>query len=342
MNPVQRLVCDGPARPPRLSVQPCVLPVPGRLQVLVKVEAAAVNPIDVKRASGHGRRLLGLKGAARFPLVLGNDLEGVVQAVGPGASRWQVGQRVFGLLPTGPHGAHASHVVVNQDGLRPAPAGYSVGELAALPYTFTTLWLALQQLGLEARDAKGLDVLIGGASGGLGRLALQLLKHWGARVTAVCRAAHARACSDLGAEVVLDRNSRHIASLSPRYDASLNFGAWTDEAELIGRLKPGARGHATTVHPLLASFDEHGWISGAWHARREWSRMRALVATRGPAARYAWVVFRPETRALDALGELLSGSLLRLPVGLAVPLAEARRAFIHVAEQRPGRAVLIP
>jgi NADPH:quinone reductase-like Zn-dependent oxidoreductase len=342
MNPAQRLVCEGPAQPPRLSVQSCALAVPDRFQVLVEVEAAAVNPIDVKRASGHGRRLLGLKGATRFPLVLGNDLAGVVQAVGPDVTRWQAGARVFGLLPTGPHGTHASHVVVNQDGLRTAPAGYSAGELATLPYTFTTLWLALQRLGLDAREAQGLDVLVGGASGGLGTLALQLLKHWGARVTAVCRTAHARACRDLGAEVVLDRGSQRIASLPPRYDASLNFGAWTDEAELIGRLKPGARGHATTVHPLLASFDEHGWINGAWHARREWSRMRALVAAKGPATRYAWVVFRPESRALDALGELLSGNLLRLPVGLAVPLAEARRAFTHVAEQRPGRAVLIP
>ena len=81
-----------------------------------------MNPIDVKRAAGYGRRLLGLKGAATLPVVLGNDIAGVVQEVGPGVSRFSRDQAVFGLVGTGrAPGAHASHVLVPQEQLVAAP-----------------------------------------------------------------------------------------------------------------------------------------------------------------------------------------------------------------------------
>ena len=92
----RELVCTEPATPPRLEVRTREAPRPKAGQVLVRVKATAVNPIDAKRAAGYGRRLLGLKGAATFPLVLGNDLAGVVEAVGTGVSRFAPGQRVFG------------------------------------------------------------------------------------------------------------------------------------------------------------------------------------------------------------------------------------------------------
>lgn len=342
MSTARQLVCTAPGWPPRLEVRPAAPPTPGRGEVLVEVEATSVNPIDVKRATGYGRRLLGLKRAARFPLVLGNDVVGIVREVGPGATRWSVGQRVLGVLPTGPQGAHATHVHVAEGALRAAPAACASTELATLPYTFTTLWLALRRIGLAGPQSHGLEVLIGGASGGLGRLAVQLLSAWGSRVTAICSTANVAECRELGATGVLDRTVQPVSSLPAHFDASLNFGSWTQEADIIGRLKPGARGHATTVHPLLGSLDERGWIRGALHARAEWSRMRDLVAARASSARYAWIVFRPDGAALDALIEALRSPGLKMPIGRVAGLHEARLAFEHVAGQRPGRAVLVP
>ena len=228
MSTIQQLVCESPSRPPRLSLRTAKMPHPTRRRVVVRVEATSVNPIDVKRAAGYGQRLLGLKGAARFPLALGNDVAGVVDAVGPDCRRWHVGDRVFGVVPTGPQGAHATHVVVNEIYLRAAPETYAAAELATLPYTFTTLWLALRQAGLTPETAGGRAILVGGASGGLGRLAIQVLGHWGARVTAVSGAASVAACRELGAHAVLDRSSTPISSLPAQFDASLNFGAWQD------------------------------------------------------------------------------------------------------------------
>ena len=91
MSTAQRLLCQSPAEPPVLSVEAMAVPRPGKGEVVVRVEAAAVNPIDVKRAGGYGRRLLGLKGAGKFPLVLGNDIAGVVESVGTGGTTWRPG-----------------------------------------------------------------------------------------------------------------------------------------------------------------------------------------------------------------------------------------------------------
>jgi NADPH:quinone reductase-like Zn-dependent oxidoreductase len=342
MSQAQRLVCLRPDALPQLAIQNMPLPLPGRGQVLVRVQATSVNPIDLKRSAGYGRRLLGLKGAARFPLVLGNDVAGVVVSVGPDVGRWHPGDRVYGLVPTGPQGAHASHVLADEAHLRRAPAHARAEDLAALPYTFTTLWLALHSLGLSPEQARGKRVLVHGASGGLGQLALQVLGRWGADIMAVCSTAHVQRCRDLGASQVWDRRQEPLSSLPRHFDASLNFATWADEATLVGCLRQGALGHATTVHPLLASFDERGWVSGAVHAGRSWLQMRKLVRGTGASARYAWVVFKPSSQALDALAHLLSGDGLDLPIGIACPLSQGHQAFAHVARQSAGRAILLP
>ncbi|MGH6646641.1 alcohol dehydrogenase catalytic domain-containing protein [Aquabacterium sp.] len=344
MSVAQQLLCLAPGNPAQFALRPRQLPALARGQVLVRVEASSVNPIDAKRSTGYGRRVLALMGAASFPLALGNDLAGVVQSVGPGEATWKPGDRVFGLVPTGPQGAHASHVLVQSKHLRAAPAHCTSLELAALPYTFTTLWLALQSVGLDQHNAKGKEVLVHGASGGLGQLALQVLNHWDARVTAICSTAHVQTCRDLGAAVVVDRTRRALSTLPSAYDASFNFATWQDEATLISRLKRGAMGHATTVHPLLDSMDVHGWIKGGWKAYRAWSAMRGLaVTTKGRGTHYAWTIFQPNGQALDALQELLAANAgLHLPIGLTAPLSQGKQAFAHVTQQRAGRAIITP
>lgn len=342
MSTAQQLLCLATGKPAQFEIRPCEVPAPGRGQVMVRVEASAVNPIDAKRSEGYGQRVLKLKGAGRFPLVLGNDLAGTVQSVGSGETAFKPGDRVFGLLPTGPQGAHASFVLAQATHLRAAPANCTSLELAALPYTFTTLWLALQSVGLRQDNAMGKQVLVHGASGGLGQMALRVLTRWGARVTAVCSTAHVQLCRDLGAEVVVDRTRRALSTLPTCYDASLNFAVWSDEAALVSRLKPGAMGHATTVHPFLGSIDAHGWVKGGWQLYRAWSDMRGLArATGGREARYAWTIFQPSTQALDALQAMLIADIgFHLPIGLSVPLAQAEQAFAHVAHQRAGRAMI--
>ena len=337
------LICTAWSEPPRLAVRRTAVPAPGPGQVLVRVEATSVNPIDVKRAGGYGRRLLALKGAATLPVVLGNDVAGIVQELGAGVAGFAKGQSVFGLVGTGrAGGAHATHVLVPQQQLVAAPPASSASTLALLPYSFTTMWLAVAATGLRASNATGTRVLVHGANGGLGRLALHVLRTWGSRVTAICAPGTRDDCIALGADRALEHGPGSIESLPDDYQVVLNFASWDDEPRLASRLGPDAWGQATTVHPLLGNFDRLGWLHGALATRRERARMRSLVAARAPRARYAWIVFRPDRPALDALAESVRERGLSLPVGLAVPLENAAAAFEHVRSGKAGRAVLLP
>lgn len=341
--PIFQLQALVPADPPRLQTVELRLPAPAAHEVQVRLIAASVNPIDAKRATGYGQRLLSLKKAGTFPLVLGNDLVGDVVAVGAQVQGLSVGRRVIGLRPTqGRGGTHASGFNLDAALLRPLPPGCEPVASSTLPYSYITVRLALAGAGLNPAQAVGLQVLVHGASGALGQLALRTLHAWGAEVTAICRGEHAPLCLSLGAKRVLDREQAGWRDVPARFDATLNFASWDDERWLLQRLKPGALGHASTVHPLLGHFDRFGWWRGAgqaWHAHRSHRALARQVA--GPACRYAWTVFRPDAQHLDALLSELQQAPLALPLGLQVPLAQGQQAFEHVLAGRSGRAVLL-
>lgn len=339
----RELVCAEPASPARLETRTGPLPDLRRGQVRVRVEAASVNPIDVRRAGGYGRRLLALKGAGKFPLVLGNDLAGRVEAVGPGATLFTPGQRVYGLVPTGRGGgAHASQVAVPESLLQAAPQDVEAAALAVLPYSFTTMWLAVRSTGLVAANAAGLRVLVNGASGALGLLALQMLSAWGSVVTAICGKGRAKDCLAAGAKHAVERGPTTIVALPSEFQVVLNFGSWDDDPALASRLAADALGHATSVHPLLANFDRMGWLRGALANRREWKASRSAVARRAPGARYGWTLFKPNREALDALAAGVRERRFSLPIAGRWPFEQAGAAFAHVAIGKNGRAVLLP
>lgn len=338
-----QLQVTAPADPPRWAVVSTPLSAPAAHEVQVAVVAASVNPIDVRRATGYGQRLLSLKQAGRFPLVLGNDFVGDIVALGDQVQGFAVGDRVIGLRPTGGRGgAHASALNVDVQQVRRLPAGADPVASCTLPYSYTTMRLALAGAGITADRARGLRVLVHGASGALGQLALPTLQAWGAEVTAICRTAQAQTCLALGARHIVDRTDASWRALPATLDATLNFAHWDDEPWLLQRLRPGALGHACTVHPLLGRLDRQGWLGGAWQAWRDFSTHRAIArGTGGPACRYAWTVFRPGAQALDDLVATLAQAPWGLSVGLRVPLAEGQRAFSHMASGGPGRAVLL-
>lgn len=332
-----------PANPPRLQTVERALPAPAAREVQVRLIATSVNPIDAKRATGYGQRLLSLKQAGTFPLVLGNDFVGDIVAVGARVQGLAVGQRVIGLRPTQDRGGtHASGFNLDAALVRPLPPGCDPVASSTLPYSYTTARLALAGAGLSPARAAGLQVLVHGASGALGQLALRTLHAWGAEVTAICRAEHTPLCRSLGAKTVLDREQAAWREVPARFDAALNFATWDDERWLLQRLKPGALGHASTVHPLLGHFDRFGWWRGAWQAWCAHRAHRAIAQqAAGPACRYAWTVFRPDAQTLDALVDELQRAPLALPVALQRPLAQGQQAFAHVLAGRPGRAVLL-
>lgn len=313
---------------------------PGRGEIEVRVDAASVNPIDIRRRSGYGRRLFSLLGAARLPLVLGNDFAGIVTAVGPGVDSFHEGDAVFGAKPPSSAGTHAAYAVVRAQHALPQPAAISAPVLATLPYNFLTVTRAIADAGITSENIRARDVLVHGATGGLGLLAVWLLTGWGAHVTAVGGSAGLESCRKTGAVAVVDRHLEPLQALHQlpkRFAATLNFANWDDEAALLRLLAPDALGHATTVHPLLGNFDRFGLLRGALATMRQKKTMRALVPS---AACYAWTVFAPDRDALLRL--MNSAAKLPLPAYTGFALADSANAHRHVERHEPGRAVLLP
>ncbi len=341
MQTRQLAMCLGPEAGGAFDIREVPRRSPGPDEVEIAVEAASVNPIDVRRAAGYGRRLLSLMGASRFPMTLGNDFAGVVAAVGSGrASGFAIGERVYGVKPPSRDGTHTSHVLVKPAHIRKAPANRGLQDLAALPYSSVTMWLAAAGAGVTRQNAKGKEILVHGAAGGLGTLALQTLSEWGARVTAIAKASDLSACLEAGAAKAVERERNPFANLRGAFDATLNFATWDDEANLLSCLREGALGHATTVHPLVQSFDERGWIGGALRTIQQKRKMRAALP--GRIRNYAWVLFRPEREALSEMARLVELGRLSLPIGIRAPLRDAAKAFDHMRRHAPGRALLIP
>lgn len=313
-------------------------PKPGRGEIVVRVEAASVNPIDTRRRAGYGRRLFSLKGAARMPLVLGNDFAGTVCAVGRDVTAFREGDAVFGVKPPSSQGTHATHVAVDARLALRQPAGVTAAHLAALPYNFLTVSRALDGAGITRAAVKGRRVLVHGASGGLGLIALRLLHSMGAQVTAVAGGPNSQACLQAGAASVVDRHAVSLHALPREFVASLNFANWEDDATLLRLHATGSLGHATTVHPLLGQIDNHGLIRGL---AASWLMKRNMTAYMPRGARYAWTVFRPDQAALSSLAEC--APLLNLPLALVTyPLAQAAQAHRHVERHQAGRAILLP
>jgi hypothetical protein len=104
---------------------------------------------------------------------------------------------------------------------------------------------------------------------------------------------------------------------------TLNFATWDDEVTLIGCLKDDALGHATTVHPLMRTFDEHGWLIGGLKVIAEGHRHRAALPK--GTEHCAWTMFRPDKQALLELGDLVERKALCLPTGLRVRLRKRAR-----------------
>jgi NADPH:quinone reductase-like Zn-dependent oxidoreductase len=319
----------------RLREQP--MPQAGAGQIVVQVAAASVNPIDVRRRAGYGRKLFGLMGAARLPLVLGNDFAGTVCAVGPGVSGWREGDAVFGVKPPSRQGTHASHVAVDAAHVLAQPDGITAAQLATLPYNFLTVCRALAGAGITRASISDRSVLVHGGSGGLGMIAIPLLKQMGAHVTTLAGEHALAACRAAGADLVLDRRRHRLSSLPRQFAVTLNFAHWDDDAQLVARLAPGALGHATTVHPMLAQIDRYGVIGGPLAALYR-KRRSAAGAPRG--ARYAWTVFRPDSDALSRLADYAQALPAAAPLCFA--LEDVVAAHRHVEQRSLGRAVLLP
>ena len=198
-------------------------PVPQAGQVLVRVMASGVNPLDLKIRAGAAEH-------ARHPLpaILGIDLAGVVAAVGPGVSAFRVGDEVYGMTGGvgGVQGSLAEYAAVDASLLAPKPAHFSMREAAALPLVFITAWEGLVD---RAHVNSGHTVLVQGGAGGVGSIAIQIARAFGARVFATDAGARAGIIRQLGATPI-DYTQMQVEDYVAAYTAGKGFDVVFDTA----------------------------------------------------------------------------------------------------------------
>jgi NADPH:quinone reductase-like Zn-dependent oxidoreductase len=216
---MKAIVCTQYGPPDVLQFTEVAKPTPKDDEVLIKIHAASVNPMD--RFSMRGAPLIRLIPGLRTPRhkVIGCDIAGRVEAVGRRVKQFQPGDEVFGGTGVG---AFAEYVCAIEDKLALKPANLSFEDAAAVPVAAIT---ALQGLRDKGRIQRGHKVLVDGASGGVGTFAVQIAKSFGAEVTAVCSTRNVGTARSIGADHVIDYTREDFTQSGLCYDLILGANA---------------------------------------------------------------------------------------------------------------------
>ncbi|WP_217441148.1 NADP-dependent oxidoreductase [Nocardia barduliensis] len=295
-----------------LEIGEVARPEPAAGEVRIAVQATSVNPIDM-----HTGRHAGYEQSMRLPCIPGWDVAGVVDAVGYGVTRYTVGERLYGLawFPY-PAGTYAEYMTVPAYHLVPMPRSASFAEAACLPMAALTAWQMLDAV--EARA--GRHILVSGASGGVGHLAVQLAVARGATVTALARPGHHPALHNLGAHTCVDYTDPEAVTAVGKVDAVLDLVGHGFGASLFDRVTPGG---------TIA-------LATAWSIKG----YRAAAEERG--IRAASCLVEPDPVALTAIAELVDSGAVRVVVGAEFDLSHAADAQRWVEDRRGfGKAAIV-
>lgn len=283
--------------------------------VRIRVVAAGVNPADAVIRRGDLKLFTGRK----FPKIPGNDVAGVVEAVGMNVTRFQPGDAVYAMTPNFAGGGYAQQVVVAAANVAHLTSPLTFAEAAAVPLTALT---ALQGLRDNIGLQPGMHLLINGASGGVGTFAVQMAKVMGAQVTAAASGRNLDFVRELGADKVLDYTRQNVTE-GAQYDAVLDAAGVYSFAAWRGVLRP--RGVVATVNPgfgnplavLRARFDRDG------------KRLRAFLV-------------KPSGADLDVVGAWIAAGDIRPIVEQTYALTDAIAAQRQIETKRTrGKIVLI-
>ncbi|MFG3101383.1 NADP-dependent oxidoreductase [Streptomyces sp. NPDC048182] len=307
---MRAVVMDGFGAPGVLRVARVPVPEPGEDEVLVRVSAAGVNAIDWATRAGQG------VGVPRFPAVPGWDLSGTVVATGEHAGRFAAGDEVFGMprFPA-PAGAYAEYAVAPEAELSRKPAGLGHHLAATAPMVGLTAWQSLFEHG---RLTAGQRVLVSGAAGGVGHIAVQLAVDAGARVVGTASPGNHAFVLGLGAEQAVDHRTDRLRDAVGEVDLVVDPMGGPSLLRLLDVVRTGG-----TVVTLKGEDPE----------------FRTRAAERGVRAGFTYV--RPDAGVLDRVAELLAEGRVVPEVQRVFRLEEAARAheFGEAGHVR-GRLVL--
>jgi NADPH:quinone reductase-like Zn-dependent oxidoreductase len=309
-------------------------PSPQAGELLVRVRAAGLNPVDFKTRSGK------LKIIRNYPLpiVMGSELSGTVEAVGPEVTRFAKGDRVFARVDRDALGAFAEYALVHENLAARMPASLDFPAAAAVPLAALT---ALQALRDELHLIAGERIFIPGGAGGVGTFAIQLAKHMGARVATTASPRGEPLVKRLGADLVVDYTRERFEDRLSDYDCAFDLVGGDTLARLWSVIKPGGRvlSIAGMPEPLTARKD-----LGRSHCLAALFWITSL-STRVRAARhdvsYRFLFMHPSGADLAYLASLIDNKKLEVVIDRIFPFSEAKEAIAYLENgHAKGKVVL--
>jgi NADPH:quinone reductase-like Zn-dependent oxidoreductase len=306
-----------------LAVRDVDRPEVGDGQVLVRVKAAGVNPADWAVMSGLPYIARPIYGWGRPKnAVRGTDVAGLVDAVGAGVTRFAVGDAVFGSGD----GSYAEYTVASEDALVLKPDDLTFEQAAAVPMAGL---VALQAVRDHGHVSAGHEVLINGASGGVGTFAIQIARSLGAHVTGVCSTRNIELLRSIGADRVIDHTRQDFTRSEQRYDLILDNVGNHSLSDLRRALTPSG-----TLVPNGGGFDNRWFASGGRVIRAHLSRLVARHNVRPFLVSY-------NREDLAVLEDLIDAGDVTPVIDRTVPLTEAAGAIGYVGEGHARGKVVI-
>ncbi|KAJ7988931.1 hypothetical protein DPEC_G00314310 [Dallia pectoralis] len=312
-------------------------------EVIIKVHAAGLNPIDVSMRGGYGAATMAMKrdplnvlqSGNEFPLILGRDVSGVIMECGLDVAPvyFKAGDEVWAAIPPWKQGSLAEFVVLNANEVSKKPKCLSHTEAAAIPYVAATAWSALVNTGgLSMDNCAKKRILILGGSGGVGTFSIQMLKSWGAHVTVTCSQNAERLVRGLGADHVVDYTAgpvRGPLTALEKFDLVLDNVGGATEGWAPGLLKPwcGAK-YVTLVTPFLQNTDRLGVADGMLQTGVTVASKALKHLSKG--VHYRWGMFAPNGLALDDISEMVDAGKIRAVVEEEFGFSQVPQAMLKV------------
>lgn len=301
--------------------------------VLIEIHAAGVNPLDAKIRDGEFKLIL----PYRLPLILGNDLAGVVARVGSRVRRFKPGDQVYARPPKDRIGTFAEFIAIEEDAVALKPTVLSMEEAASIPLVGLTAWQALVE---RAQLKRGQKVLIHAGSGGVGSFAIQLAKHLGATVVTTASAANTGLMKQLGADIVIDYKKDDFAAVLNDCDVVLDTqGASTLERSLRV-LKPGGKliGIAGPPDPDFARQMNASWFL---KTAMRFLSYRIRKAAKRRDLTYSFLFMRADGDQLAQIATLIDAGAIRPVIDRVFPFESTREALAYVETGRTKGKVVI-
>ncbi|MET3729357.1 alcohol dehydrogenase [Fictibacillus halophilus] len=309
------------------------IPEIGEQDLLIRIHAASINPIDFKIRDGKVKMLLSFQ----MPLILGNDFSGTVEQVGSKVTKFQPGDKVFGRPRKSRIGTFAEYISIHEEDVAIAPSNISLIESASLPLVGLTTWQAFHDV-LQLKE--GQKILIHAGAGGVGTFAIQLAKTMGAYVATTASDRGYDLVKSLGADEIINYKEQDFEKVLKGYDAVFDTLGGTSLEKSFKVLRPGGKIVSVSAVPNKAFAAENNL---GFFKKVIFSIVSSKIAKleRKHNVHYHFLFMKPSGEQLSKIADLVEKEVIVPVIDKVFPFKDAQKAIEYVETGRAKGKVII-